>query len=119
MLKSVDYRPEARMWAEIGELLGPQARVAGLMQDYGSRLAYWGWLDAAAWPVTGDINYHGGLLGAQQDFEQRFKELTTKRDFFLVTLPEELKLQPLLEEQLAQYPIYEQGEGYVIYDLRR
>ncbi len=118
-LRSMDYRPEAHWWAEIGERLGPQARVTALAPDYGSRLAYWGWLDAAAWPVAGDINYHGGLLGARQDFEQRFKELASKRDFFLVTLPEELKLQPLLAERLAQYPIYEQGEGYVIYDLRR
>lgn len=118
-LRAVDYRPEAAMWAEIGARLGPEARLAALTQDYGSRLAYWGWLDAAAWPLAGDINYHGGLLGAQQDFEQRFKELALKRDFFLVTLPEELAQQPLLEARLEGYPIFAQGEGYVVYDLRR
>lgn len=118
-LKSVDYRPEAAMWAEVGSLLGPDARVAALTQDYGSRLAYWGWLDAAAWPVAGDLRYHGDLLGARQDFEEQFTSLALKRDFFLVTLPEELQLQPLLDQRLADYPIYEQGEGYVIYDLRQ
>jgi 4-amino-4-deoxy-L-arabinose transferase-like glycosyltransferase len=118
LLKSVDYRPEAAMWAEIGEKLGPGARLAALTQDYGSRLAYWGWLEAAAWPVAGDISYHGDLLGADQDFEKRFRELALKRDFFLVTLPDELKLQPQLQARLAEYPIFGQGEGYVIYDLR-
>jgi 4-amino-4-deoxy-L-arabinose transferase-like glycosyltransferase len=117
-LKSVDYRPEAAMWAEIGQVLGPGARVVALTQDYGSRLAYWGWLDAAAWPLAGDIAYHSGLLGARNDFEQRFDQLAAGRDYFLVTLPDELRAQPLLAERLASYPIYRQGDGYVIYDLR-
>ncbi|HEY6074892.1 MAG TPA: hypothetical protein VIV15_16300, partial [Anaerolineales bacterium] len=119
ILKSVDYRPEAALWAEVGSLLGQDARVVALTQDYGSRLAYWGWLDAAPWPLSGDINYHGDLLGASQDFETRFMELTRKRDYFLVTMPDELALQPLLAERLAGYPIYEQGKGYVIYKLRQ
>lgn len=118
ILKSVDYRPEAAFWAEIGAELGPQSRVVALAQDYGSRLAYWGWLDAAAWPVAGDFAYHTDLRGARMDFEKSWSQLALKRDFFLVTLPAELQLQPLLAERLAAYPIYGQGDGYVIYDLR-
>jgi hypothetical protein len=106
------------MWAQIGQTLGRDARVVGLTQDYGSRLAYWGWLDSAQWPAAGDLAYHVDLRGAQNDFEERFKNLTSKRDFFLVTLPNELALQPLLKERLATYPIFAQGDGYVIYDLR-
>ncbi len=117
-LKSSDYRPEAAMWAKIGQVLGPDARIVALTQDYGTRLAYWGWLDSAQWPVAGDIAYHQDLRGAQADFEERFQNLTSKRDFFLVTLPNELDLQPLLKARLATYPIYAQGDGYVIYDLR-
>jgi 4-amino-4-deoxy-L-arabinose transferase-like glycosyltransferase len=117
-LKSIDYRPEAARWAKIGQLLGPDARLVALAEDYGSRLAYWGWLDAAAWPLAGDISYHVGLRGAHDDFEAQFQQLALKRDFFLVTLPAELELQPLLKERLAAYPIYRQGDGYVIYDLR-
>lgn len=117
-LKSTDYRPEAQMWAEISQTLGQDARVVGLTQDYGSRLAYWGWLDSAQWPVAGDLSYHEDLRGAQADFEERFKNLAGKRDFFLVTMPDELELQPLLKERLATYPIFAEGDGYVIYDLR-
>ncbi len=117
-LKSADYRPEAAMWTGISQRLGRDARVVGLTQDYGSRLAYWGWLDAADWPVAGDIAYHSDLRGAQIDFNERFKNLAGQRDFFLVTMPDELKLQPLLKERLATYPIFAEGDGYVIYDLR-
>jgi hypothetical protein len=117
-LKSIDYRPEAQMWAEIAARLGRVARLTALTPDYGSRLAYWGWLDSAAWPVAGDIAYHSDLRGAQADFEARFQQVALKRDFFLVTLPDELGLQPLLQDRLAQYPVYIQGEGYVVYDLR-
>jgi len=117
-LKSVDYRPQASMWESISQMLGPDARVVALTQDYGSRLAYWGWLDSAQWPVAGDLSYHEDLRGAQADFDERFKNLASKRDFFLVTLPDELKAQPMLKERLAQYPIFAEGDGYVIYDLR-
>jgi hypothetical protein len=106
------------MWAEIGRELGPDARLVALTQDYGSRLAYWGWIDPVAWPLAGDIAYHSDLRGAQNDFEHRFDQLSRKRDFFLITLPAELSLQPMLAERLAGYPIYLQGDGYVVYDLR-
>lgn len=118
VLKSVDYRPQVQMWSGIGLELGPTARVVALTDDYGSSLAYWGWLDSTAWPISGDINYHSGLRGAQNDFDERFKNLAAKRDFFLVTVPAELDAQPLLKQRLAGYPIYAQGAGYVIYDLR-
>ena len=117
-LKAVDYRPQAERWAAIGRMLGPQARVAALAEDYGSRLAYWGWVDASAWPLSGDIAYHVGLRGAQENFEEQFQRLAGRRDFFLVTLPGELAMQPFLLQRLAAYPIYSQGEGFVIYDLR-
>lgn len=117
-LKAADYRSEPAMWAEIGAALGPEARVVALAHDYGARLAYWGWLDPAAWPVAGDFAYHSDLRGAQDDFEQRFRQLALKRDFFLVTLPDELDRQPLLRERLAGYPVFAQGEGYIIYALK-
>jgi 4-amino-4-deoxy-L-arabinose transferase-like glycosyltransferase len=118
VLKAVDSRPAAAMWAEIGARLGPQARLVSLTEDYGSSLAYWGWLDTAVWPQAGDIAYHSDLRGARGDFEKRFQNLALKREFFLVTLPDELDLQPLLKERLDEYPLLFEGDGYVIYDLR-
>ena len=42
------------------------------------------------------------------------------RDFFLITQLDELKLQPVLKEVLySRYKVYQQGERYLIFDLRR
>src|SRR5258706_404291 len=62
-MKSVDYRPEAQMCVEGIDQIGDHS-VAGLTQDYGERLEYWGWKNIAAWPTTGDLNYHEDLRGA-------------------------------------------------------
>jgi hypothetical protein len=116
VLKSVDYRPEADLWAEIGETLGHPAPVVALTQDYGSRLAYWGWETAVNWPRSADFEY-SGTRGGKSDFEKRLGQLAGK--FFLVTDFEDLKRQPPLEEYLLQFPVFAEGEGYIIYDLRK
>ncbi|MBL8080067.1 MAG: glycosyltransferase family 39 protein [Anaerolineales bacterium] len=115
-MKSVDYRPEAQMWAEIGEKTSGH-NLAGLTQDYGSRLAYWGWLSVTPWPTFGDLNYHNNMRGAKDDFEKQFEELTLKKDLFIVTDFVELGRQPLLKNRLSQYLIFAQNEKYVIYSL--
>ena len=115
-LNSVDYRPETTMWAEIAEKVGENT-LAGLTQDYGQRLAYWGWKNVNSWPTHGDLIYRNDLLGAQRDFESQFEELALTKDFFVVTDFTDLALQPFLEQKLSQYPIFAEGDGYVIYDL--
>jgi hypothetical protein len=112
----VDYRPQAKMWAEIGEKIGDRNTI-GLTQDYGSRLSYWGWKSITSWPTSGDFLYHVDLRGAQNDFEIRFKSSTAKKELFVVTDFEELSRQPLLKEKLARYPVFAQNDGYIIYDL--
>ncbi len=115
-MKSTDYRPDAAMWMEISEKAGDN-KLAGLTQDYGSRLAYWGWKNIAAWPSYGDLLYRENLRGAQDDFENQFEELALKRDLFLVTDFNDLKRQPLLQEKLSAYPVFAEGNGYIIYDM--
>jgi hypothetical protein len=115
-LNSVDYRPETMMWTEIAEKVGENT-LAGLTQDYGQRLAYWGWKNVNSWPTHGDLIYRNDLLGAQRDFESQFEELALTKDFFVVTDFTDLALQPFLEQKLSQYPIFAEGNGYVIYDL--
>ncbi len=116
-MKSVDYRPNVAMWTEISEKVG-DTTLAALTQDYGSRLAYWGWRSAANWPQEGDIIYRKDR-GGNFDFEKIFKEITDGKDFFLVTDIDQLKRQPLLQEKLSQLPVVFSGEGYIVYDLRK
>jgi hypothetical protein len=115
-MKSMDYRPEVQMWAKIGDLIGDK-NVVGLTQDYGSRLAYWGWKNPTSWPTYGDLVYHTDLRGAENNFEKSFAETASKKELFLVTDFDELKRQPLLKEKLSGYPIFAEGDGYVIFDL--
>ena len=89
-MKRIDYRPEAQMWAEISEKIGDK-NTAGLTQDYGSRLAYWGWKNLTSWFTYGDLIYHDDLRGAQSDFEQQFESIASKKELFLVTDFDELE----------------------------
>ncbi len=116
-MKRVDYRPEAAMWAEIGRLVDNK-KVVGLTQDYGARLAYWGWQNPTSWQTYGDMVYHTGLRDAENNLEQTFSALASKKDLFLVTDFEELKRQPLLKEKLSGYPVFAEGDGYVIFNLK-
>ena len=118
-MKAVDYRPDAALWAGIGEQLVDHQRVVALTQDYGSRLEYWGWTTAALWPYVGDLNYFAER-GGRFDFEGLFDEHSSKRDFFLVTDFDELNRQIELKERLfTTYPVYLAGDGFVLFDLRK
>lgn len=116
-MNSVDYHPEAQMWAEISQKVDGY-NLAGLTQDYGSRMAYWGWRNITSWPTYGDLIYHDKLRSIQPDFEEQFANIASKKDLFVVTDFNDLDRQPFLKHKLDGYPIFAEGEGYVIYDLR-
>jgi hypothetical protein len=117
-MKAVDYRPQAAMWAEIGEQFDEDARVIALTQDYGSRLEYWGWRRFATWPYIGDagfVNIRGGVFS----FDDLFNRYSSKMSYFLVTDLEEFNRQSQLKERLFNsYPVYFEGDGYLIFDLK-
>jgi 4-amino-4-deoxy-L-arabinose transferase-like glycosyltransferase len=116
-MKAVDYRPDAVMWAEIGTK-ADSLRIVAVTQDYGSRLQYWGWQIANTWPSLGEMS-HSELRGGTIDsFDEMFKSFTAKRDLFLVTDFDEFKAQTQLRERLSSYPVFAQGDGYIMYRLR-
>jgi hypothetical protein len=116
-MKSVDYRPQVQYWAEIRERLGPNASVVALTEDYGNRLAYWGWMKAEIWPSYGDL-YQADVRGNQRDIEKLFDEVATQKAFFLVTDLDDFAKQTELQALLENYPVLVQGDGYLIYDLQ-
>jgi hypothetical protein len=117
-MNAVNYRPQAAMWAEISAKADGY-NLAGLTQDYGSRMAYWGWKNITSWPSYGDLLYSERRSGAERDFEEQFDEIAAKKDLFIVTDFNDLSLQPFLKEKLKAYPIFAEGDGYVIYDLQK
>ncbi len=116
-LKSVDYRPQAAFWEKLGNELRDYS-VVGITQDYGFRMQYWGWDHVEYWPTTGDFA-KTALSGGQIDQLALFKSKTIGKQLFLVTDMSEFDRQPELKQILYDnYKIFDQGDGYVIFDLR-
>jgi len=97
--------------------LDHRATAVALTQDYGSRLQYYGWTTATNWPYSGDF-YASSLRGNIVPFEKVFSSKVHNNTFFLVTDFDDLKKQPDLKAKLSTYPVYAEGEGYIIYQLR-
>jgi hypothetical protein len=117
-MKAVDYRPQAAMWAAIGAQFDKEARVIALTQDYGSRLEYWGWRRFAIWPYLGDEDYSDIRAGVI-NFDGLFRRYSSRMSYFLVTDFDEFDRQAQLKARLfASYPVYSQGNGYLIFDLK-
>lgn len=113
-----DYHNEPAYWAEIGDKLGHVQGVVGLTQDYGYRLAYWGWQGNTAWLTTADVGVRD-LAGQNLDLAQNFPQAVAGKKYFVVTMFGELEKQPELKDILYKnYPIYAQTDEYVIFDLQ-
>ncbi len=117
-LKRADYRHEAAYWAQLGQKLNYSDKVVALTHDYGGRLEYWGWTVPEIWMTTGDL-YMRSVAGDNYDMKALFQQEIAGKDFFLVTLLNDLDHQAELKQILYNnYPIYDKGDGYVIFDLR-
>lgn len=114
-----NYRNEPSYWAEIGDVLRHSQGVVALTQDYGYRLAYWGWQGSTAWFTSADINVRY-LAGENVDLLQQFAQDTAGKKYFLVTMFSEFDNQPVIKDLLnSHYPIFTQTDEYLIYDLQQ
>ncbi len=52
-------------------------------------------------------------------FDKLFADYSSKKEFFLVTDFGELNNQPQLKARLQSLPVYVEGDGYKIFDLRK
>lgn len=114
-LLRTDYRPEVKLWEELGDKLGHTAPVLALSEN--NHLAYWGFQMVEEWYLAADINLRER---ARPDFDikAQFLERAAGKKYFVVTLPDQFDGQPEIKELVTQtYPVYEQGPGYIIYDL--
>jgi hypothetical protein len=113
-----DYRSEPQFWVELADKLGRSTRVIGLTQDYGNRLAYWGWKTTDQWPTVGDQNLRE-MAGRAKSFDEIFSERVEGKQYFLVTNFNQFESQPELKDKLFNtYPIFEQSSEYIIFDLQ-
>jgi hypothetical protein len=110
-----NYRPEVNLWQELGDKLGHTTPVLGLTES--NHLAYWGFQDVDEWYLASDLNLRE-RANPNFDIKAQFFDRAAGKKYFVVTLPDQFDGQPEIKEMVTQtYPIYEQGEGYIIYDL--
>ncbi len=116
----VDYHAKALQLQEIGTQL-PKGKIIGLVEDYGAPLMYYSGKYIAVYPYSWDHEM-GAMAGhafdENADNLDYFNSEVRGYPYFLVTKFSELDLQPYLKRILYdRYPIYSQGNGYVIFDL--
>ncbi len=115
VLVAEDFRHEPAFWKQVGDVIPADADVIALTQDYGYRLMFFGWRKVSLWRLSTDLSE---VRGGNQDASD-FAELTDGKEYFLVTAFGQLDKQPDLKKILSQYPISAEGDGYVLYDLRK
>ncbi len=116
-----NFHQEPAYWQEIADRLGRDASVVALTHDYGNRLAYYGWITPRVWLPTGHLEGYRELRGGSpREVKELFEEMIQGQDYFLVTLLNQFNNQPGLERLLYEnYPIFAQGDGYIIFDLHK
>jgi hypothetical protein len=119
-LQQEDYRTVPSYFIKVANFVEQGSRVITLSQDYGNRIGYYGWLIHEQWISRGDQAYDQLRGSAQDPFLEKFTEFTAGYDYFLVTSLNQLEKQEELSNHLnANFTIHAEGEGYIIYDLKK
>ncbi len=103
-------------WKSVAAALPANANVMGLTQDYGYDLMYWGWRRVDLWPLDTDLS---SIKNSGKDPAANFTSMTSGDTYFLVTAFGQLDHQPDLKKVLQAHPVAVQGDGFVVYDLRK
>jgi hypothetical protein len=116
--RSANYRQEKEFWSSIGERIKGKT-VISMTQDYGYRLAYWGWTSSEHWLSSYDFEYRA-LAGTEMNQKDLFLEAIEGKDLFVVTVFSELEKQPFVKDTLyKEYAIFDQSDSYIIFDLNQ
>lgn len=116
--KRVDYRPQAEFWQMLGKKLYNTSSLA-LTEDYNGRLIYWGWYASSYMPAIDELR-HRELTGHGADAIQTFQGAAEGKEYFLVTMLDDFNQLTDLKAYIYEtYPVLDQGEGYIIFDLRK
>jgi hypothetical protein len=98
-----NYADAPAYWALVGSEIPASVKAVGYSQDYGFRLAYYGWRRIDVLP--------------EQIGPEEFAQKYAGAEYFVVTARN--MLSPGLDHYLSEnYPVHAQGGGYVIYDLQ-
>jgi len=114
-----DYRHEPAYYAKVASYVSPKDKIIALSQDYGFRLAYYGWINTQPWSRLDNQLYSGQAANDEGQFSRKFSSAVDGYDFFIITRMEEFRKKTELKSQLSDhYQVLVEGGGYLIYDLR-
>ncbi len=120
MLFNEDYRHEPGWYWKVADKVDRDVDIVVLSQNYGNRIAYYGWIEPKVWVGSENQEYSELRGGEKEPFEQHFNQLVGDADYFLVTRMNELRRQEKLRDKLYNtYKIHAEGGGYVIFDLHQ
>ncbi len=80
VLKRSGAVDQAKTWETVGQSLGPGASVIALVDDYGTGLKYWAWINPALWPTAAEIQWREST-GQKFDFTIFFGDQVAGKDF--------------------------------------
>jgi hypothetical protein len=114
-----NYRNEAVAWQQMGEHLPEQGNLIGITHEQGYRIAYYGWRQALPWSTTAaDEQAVSASADPQAAFKALFDKAISGQEYFIVTLFNDFNSLPMLGAYLYDhYPIYAEGDGFLIFDL--
>ena len=116
-MKAENDRAEPAYWEKIASYLPTDGKILALTQDYGYRLMYYGWRKVVVWPNRGEIKL-SQLRGIPKEFQTYFAKQIQGKSYFLITAFNQYNGQEDLKQMLSDnYPVYAQGNGYLIFDL--
>jgi hypothetical protein len=120
MLQKDDYRYEAYYYKKVADFVGHESKVVALSQDYGNRIAYFGWIKPKDWRIRKNIDQAPILNSEMDPFEEYFRDYTAGFDYFIITRIKEFQRQEQLHDLLYEnFDIFEEGGGYIIFDLNK
>lgn len=114
-----DFHHEPPYYQKVADFVEPDDKLVALSQDYGTRLAFFGWRMVQPWKGSEDLRYIELNNSEVDPFSERFAQFSSGYDYFIVTRMGELRRQEELYHELyTHYPILAEGGGYVIFNLR-
>jgi hypothetical protein len=116
-----NYRSEAISWQKMGHALPKEGDLIGITHEQGYRIAYYGWRHVTPWPYTAEDEAPLALRpDPMAEFATRFENAVKGQEYFVVTLFGDFNAQPMLKSYLLEnYPVYAEGDGYLIFNLTR
>jgi 4-amino-4-deoxy-L-arabinose transferase-like glycosyltransferase len=120
LLHQEDHRNEPYYYEKVAGFVEKDAKVVSISQDYGNRIAFYGWIIPKQWKSNGDVEYIKLTGGTEDPFLERFEAYTSGYDYFLVTSLNQLRKQEDLYNHLNDhFTVHVEGGGYIIYDLNQ